>query len=295
MAKQEQKTKGTSLAKGPVGLIGLLLPAYGITALIFGGHSFTQHIPNGTVHGKTWLGLEVNGWTALLFIAGGLLLLFGAPLHWGAKDMSLIVGIVLGAAALVALATKAHGVFGLLAASHVTELVWGAAGVLLIILSQLPRVGAERKQGYDDGRDERRGAARQVEPEPARATVKREPRRVEPEPTPRTVERQPVERGDLIERNGSPTNGVPTGARVASVSRSNPKAPTAPTRKPTGRSRKREHHQCVHQTDIPGAKAAASAAPACGCLGPSLRPREHDRAARRPTFSLTAPGATCLG
>lgn len=47
------KTKGTSLAKGPAGLIGLLLLIYGITPLIFDGHSFTQHVPNGTVHGKS--------------------------------------------------------------------------------------------------------------------------------------------------------------------------------------------------------------------------------------------------
>ena len=32
------KKKGISLAKGPIGLIGLVLLAYGITALIFGGH-----------------------------------------------------------------------------------------------------------------------------------------------------------------------------------------------------------------------------------------------------------------
>ena len=41
---ERQKTKGTSLAKGPVGLIGLLLLAYGITALIFGGRCFTQQV-----------------------------------------------------------------------------------------------------------------------------------------------------------------------------------------------------------------------------------------------------------
>jgi hypothetical protein len=41
-----QRTKGTSLAQGPVGLIGLALLGYGITALIFGGHSFAQHAPN---------------------------------------------------------------------------------------------------------------------------------------------------------------------------------------------------------------------------------------------------------
>jgi hypothetical protein len=161
------RTKGTSLAKGPIGLVGLVLLAYGITALIFGGHSFVQHAPTGAVHGKTWLGLEVNGWTGLLFTAAGLLLLFGAPMHWGAKSMSLIVGISLVVLCLIALA-NGHGALGLFAANGRTELVWGAAGALLIVLSLLPRVGRTRH-----------AAARSV---PTRAT-----RRVETEP--RTVER----------------------------------------------------------------------------------------------------------
>ena len=119
-----QRTKGTSLAKGPVGLIGLALLAYGISALIFGGHNVAQHAPNGAVQGESWLGLEVNGWTGLLFVAGGLLLLLAAPLHWGAKGMSLIVGLALGAAALIALA-NGHGTRGIFAANHLTELVMG--------------------------------------------------------------------------------------------------------------------------------------------------------------------------
>ena len=41
------RTKGWSLAKGPVGVIGLVLLAYGITALVFGGHGFAQHAPTG--------------------------------------------------------------------------------------------------------------------------------------------------------------------------------------------------------------------------------------------------------
>ena len=110
----KQRTKGTSLAKGPIGLIGLALLAYGITALIFGGHGFAQHAPTGAVHGKTWLGLEVNGWTSLLFVAAGLLLLFGAPMHWGAKSMSLIVGISLVALSLIVLA-NGHGALGIFA------------------------------------------------------------------------------------------------------------------------------------------------------------------------------------
>jgi hypothetical protein len=56
-----QKTTGVSLARGPVGVIGLVLLAYGVTALIFGRHRFAQHAPAGVVHGGTWLGVEVNG------------------------------------------------------------------------------------------------------------------------------------------------------------------------------------------------------------------------------------------
>ncbi|HET7049482.1 MAG TPA: hypothetical protein VFI54_14560 [Solirubrobacteraceae bacterium] len=172
MTARHKNTKGTSLAKGPIGFIGLALVAYGITALIFGGHGFTQHAPTGAVDGKTWLGLEVNGWSSLLFVAAGLLLLLGAPMHWGAKTMSLIVGSSLTALCLIALA-NGHGALGIFAANGLTELVWGAAGVLLIVLSLLPRVG--RKSQHADFR-----------PAP---TVSRQ--RVEPEP--RTVQRSPVE------------------------------------------------------------------------------------------------------
>jgi hypothetical protein len=167
-----KRTKGISLAKGPVGLLGLVLLAYGITALIFGGQSFVQHALNGMVHGKRWLGLEVNGWSGLLFIAAGLLLLLGAPVHWGAKGISLIVGVALAALALIALA-NGHGALGIFAANGLTELVWGAAAVLLIVFSQLPRVGAKTKQLDDHGRAEPRLPTRHAERESS--TVKRAP------------------------------------------------------------------------------------------------------------------------
>ncbi len=173
--RNRYRTKGWSLAKGPVGLIGVALLAYGITALIFGGHAFAQHAPTGAVFGKTWLGLEVNGWTGLLFTAAGLLLLLGAPMHWGAKTMSLIVGTSLVVLCAIALA-NGHGALGIFAANGMTELVWGAAGGLLIILSLLPRVGRRTRRI-----DERSGTTRStrgVEPEPG--TVERTPDR---EPT----------------------------------------------------------------------------------------------------------------
>jgi Domain of unknown function (DUF4383) len=161
---QDKKTGGVSLAKGPVALIGLSLLAYGVTAFILGGHSFTLHPFSGTVQGKTWIGLEVNAWSSLLFIAAGALLLFSAPAHWAAKSMSLIVGLALGAASVIALYDK-QDVFGIFAANGPTKLVWGAAGALLIVLSLLPRVGRKQAPRPAPDRRERAPAPRAVERE----------------------------------------------------------------------------------------------------------------------------------
>ena len=65
-------------------------------------------------------------------------------MHWGAKTMSLIVGTSLVVLCLIALA-NGHGALGIFAANGLTELVWGAAGGLLIILSMLPRVGRKNQ------------------------------------------------------------------------------------------------------------------------------------------------------
>ena len=202
-----KSTKGTSLAKGPVGLIGLALLAYGITALIFGGHSFAQHAPNGAVHGGSWLGLEVNGWSGLLFIAAGLLLLLAAPLHWSAKGMSLIVGLALGAAAVIALA-NGHGAVGVFAANHLTELVWGAAAALLIVTSQLPRVGGKTRTRMGDvGRRSGRGG---VEPE------RRAAERAYAEPTPRSSQPRVARETEVaVNREPVAANGARTEAGVA--------------------------------------------------------------------------------
>ena len=175
MAKNTMK--GVSLAKGPVAIVGLVLLVFGASALLMGGHSFSAHPLAGTVNGKTWLGLEVNAWSSLLFIGAGALLLFGSPLHWGAKSLSLIVGLVLLAAALIALYDK-QDVFGIFAANGLTKLVWGAAAALLLILALLPRVGAKNKDADPDAeraRSERRAErqARDVERVPTR---ERQPR-----------------------------------------------------------------------------------------------------------------------
>jgi hypothetical protein len=145
----QRRGRGVSLAKGPVGIVGLLLLAYGVSALIFGGHSFASHPMDGTVNGKTWLGLEVNGWSSLLFVAAGTLLLLGSPLHWGAKGLAMLVGLTLGAASVIAMSDKTD-VFGIFAANGWTELAWGAAAVALLLVALLPRVGGKRD---DDARD----------------------------------------------------------------------------------------------------------------------------------------------
>jgi hypothetical protein len=147
-----RRDKGVSLAKGPVGIIGMILLAYGVTALVFGGRSFTTQAFDGTVNGKTWLGLEVNGWSDLLFIGTGAVLMFGSPLHWGAKGLSLVVGLVLAAAAVISL-VDGDDVLGIFAANGRTTLVWAIAAAVLIVLALLPRVGGGRKDDRD--RDER--------------------------------------------------------------------------------------------------------------------------------------------
>ncbi len=134
---------GMSLAKGPAAIIGLLLLAYGILALIFGSANFEASPIEGDVLGEEFLGIEGNGWTNVLFIAGGALLLLGAPLHWGAKGVSLIVGLVLGAASVIALAYD-DDVFGIFAANGPTTLAWGVAAAILLVLALLPRTRGKR-------------------------------------------------------------------------------------------------------------------------------------------------------
>jgi hypothetical protein len=105
MALRERRTgsPGVSLAKGPVGIIGMILLAYGVTGLIFGGNNFDSSPLDGTVNGDTWLGIEGNGWSNLLAIGAGGILMFGAQLHWSAKTTALVVGLGFAAAAIIAL------------------------------------------------------------------------------------------------------------------------------------------------------------------------------------------------
>ena len=129
-----------SLATGPIALVGLAGIVFGVLALIFGGNSFTLRVPHGAVGGSHYLHLLTNGWTDLLFIAAGLLLVLSARAHLAARLAALLVALVLGAAAVIAV-IRGDGVFGIFAANHRTEIVWGAASIVLAILSRMGRVG----------------------------------------------------------------------------------------------------------------------------------------------------------
>ena len=159
--------KGISLAKGPVAVVGVALLALGVLGLIFGGNGFAANPVSGTINGKEWLGIEANGWSNLLFASAGALLLFGAPLHWGAKTLSLIVGLALGAASVIAL-VDGDDVFGIFAANGLTKLIWGIAAAVLLVLALLPRVGGDKRRDEQPRHDTRR--------------VERQPRTVETAP-----------------------------------------------------------------------------------------------------------------
>ena len=152
-----ERTKGFSLAKGPVGIIGIVLLAGGILGLLWGSTDFTSSAPNGDVSGGTMFGIEGNGWTWLLFAGSGVLLLISAPMHWGAKTMAMIVGLVMAAAAIIA-AVDGSDALGIFAANGMTMLAFGAAAVACLVVAMLPRVGRRREVEVDrDRRFERDG------------------------------------------------------------------------------------------------------------------------------------------
>jgi hypothetical protein len=163
---------GMSLAKGPVALIGLASLALGVLGLIFASTDFTTAAPDGTVNGGTFIGIEGNGWTWVGFAAGGLLLLLGAPIHWGAKSMAFMVGIAYGVGALIAL-SDGTDILGIFATNNWTKLVLGVAGVALVVLSTLPRVGRRGAVATEERprRFRRRDRVVEEEREPVGATT----------------------------------------------------------------------------------------------------------------------------
>jgi len=135
--------RGVSLAKGPVLILGLASLALGVLGFIFASRDFSFDAPSGTVQGTTFLGIEGNGWTWALFAAAGLLLLLGSPIHWGAKSMAFIVGVVMVVGALISL-SDGNDILGIFATNHWTTLVMGAGGIAAIVISMMPRVGSRR-------------------------------------------------------------------------------------------------------------------------------------------------------
>ena len=140
-AERRTTTSGVSLAKGPVSIIGMILLAYGVTGLIFGGNNFDSSPLDGTVDGDTWLGIEGNGWSNLLAIGAGGVLLFGAQLHWAAKTTAIVVGLGFAAAAIIALVDGGDDVLGIFAANDATILAWAITAAVLVVIGLLPRVG----------------------------------------------------------------------------------------------------------------------------------------------------------
>lgn len=130
----------------PVGVmaaaIGLLLLAYGITGLIFGGADLGTN-PGGTVDGETWLGIEANGWTNIVFVGAGVLLMLGSPTRAGAIAALVLAGVGLGAAAIISL-LDGEGVFGVLAANRWTMLSWGVTAIVLLAAAALPMIKSRR-------------------------------------------------------------------------------------------------------------------------------------------------------
>jgi hypothetical protein len=168
------RTKGVSLAKGPVGIIGAVLLAGGILGLLMGSTDFTTSAPDGDVTGGTFLGIEGNGWTWVLFAGAGVILLMSATMHWSAKAMAMIVGLAMGAAAVIAI-IDGSDVLGIFAANRATMLAMGVAAVALLVVAMLPRVGRRHEEvvvDRDSPRASRFGRDERVE-EPAATTTDR--------------------------------------------------------------------------------------------------------------------------
>jgi hypothetical protein len=133
--------KGMSLARGPALILGTILTAIGLY-LLYKARTFPpfSNFPNGTAarDGNFLFGIfGANGWTGMLTAVGGGLLLFGAAQHLLAKTMSLIVGIALGAATVIALVSG--NVLGMAAANGWTKLGWAVCAVILLFNTLVPR------------------------------------------------------------------------------------------------------------------------------------------------------------
>jgi hypothetical protein len=159
-ATETRTEKGISLARGPALILGTVLLAAGLYFL-YKQHFFPKfsNFPNGKarVEGKVFGIFGANGWTGMLTAVAGGLLLFGAAQHLLAKTMSLIVGVALAAAAIIALASG--DVLGLAAANGWTELAWGVAAAILLFNTVIPRRRSTVATGYAGGVGRAQGSA----------------------------------------------------------------------------------------------------------------------------------------
>jgi hypothetical protein len=187
--------KGISLARGPALALGTILLAAGLYFL-YKQHTFPpfSNFPDGTAKsgGNVFLGIfGANGWTGELTAVGGGLLLFGAAQHLLAKSMSLIVGLALGAAAVIALVSG--DVLGMAAANGWTELGWGAVAAILLFNTMLPRRRRTvATTAAEPVASPRATPAETVSREPAE-TVSREPAETVGREPAETVSREPAE------------------------------------------------------------------------------------------------------
>jgi hypothetical protein len=139
-ATKTRTEKGISLARGPALIVGTILLAAGLYFL-YRQHNFPKlsNFPNGKarVDGKVFGVFGANGWTGMLIAVAGGLLLFGAAQHLLAKTISLIVGVALAAAVVIAVASG--DVLGLAAANGWTEFAWGVVAAILLLNTVIPR------------------------------------------------------------------------------------------------------------------------------------------------------------
>jgi hypothetical protein len=186
------------------------------------------------VQGKVFFGIfGVNGWTGLFTAAAGGLLLFGAAQHLLAKTMSLIVGVALGAAAVIAVISG--NVLGLAAANSWTRVGWGVCAVILLFNTLVPR----RTRTIEEPVAGERPLARGRGAQPARDT---EPvtrtRAAETEPVTRTqvAETEPVTRTDAAETEPL----VAHDAEATRVQRTGPMDDREAVHEPVGETTRRE-------------------------------------------------------
>jgi hypothetical protein len=160
-ATETRTEKGLSLARGPALIVGTILLAAGLYFL-YRQHNFPKlsNFPSGKarVDGKVFGVFGANGWTGMLIAVAGGLLLFGAAQHLLAKTISLIVGVALAVAAVIAVASG--DVLGLAAANGWTEFAWGVVAAILLLNTVIPRrrktvAVAEARGASAAGRDTR--------------------------------------------------------------------------------------------------------------------------------------------